>query len=168
MSGQSQPLLHLRPGVHDRRRGAGITPLRSFAWVAGCGADAAPVFRIFNPVSQGERFDPKGEYVRQWVPALANLPDKWIHKPWQAPEAELRKAGVELGRSYPGRGLATAVDWRHSDAHQGGADRRAQPTSACLPISMGTAARIGHGFHLQRTPGNPGQSFLFASAVTRR
>jgi len=70
-------------------------------WVAGCGADAAPFFRIFNPVTQGERFDPKGEYVRQWVPELANLPDKWIHKPWQSPEAELRKAGVELGCSYP-------------------------------------------------------------------
>jgi deoxyribodipyrimidine photo-lyase len=70
-------------------------------WVAGCGADAAPFFRIFNPVSQGERFDPQGEYVRQWVPDLAKMPDQWIHKPWQAPEAELRKAGVELGRSYP-------------------------------------------------------------------
>lgn len=70
-------------------------------WVAGCGADAAPFFRIFNPVSQGERFDPKGEYVRQWVPELAKMPDKWIHKPWQAPADELRKAGVELGRFYP-------------------------------------------------------------------
>ena len=70
-------------------------------WVAGCGADAAPFFRIFNPVSQGERFDPKGEYVRQWVSELAKLPDRWIHKPWQAPEAVLREAGVELGRTYP-------------------------------------------------------------------
>lgn len=70
-------------------------------WVAGCGADAAPFFRIFNPVSQGERFDPQGEYVRQWVPELAKLSGKWIHKPWQAPAAELRKAGVELGCSYP-------------------------------------------------------------------
>lgn len=70
-------------------------------WVAGCGADASPFFRIFNPVTQGERFDPKGEYVRQWIPELAKLSDRWIHKPWQAPEAELRKADVELGRSYP-------------------------------------------------------------------
>jgi deoxyribodipyrimidine photo-lyase len=70
-------------------------------WVAGCGADAAPFFRIFNPVSQGERFDPKGDYVRQWVPELAKVPHRWIHKPWQALEVELRKAGVELGRSYP-------------------------------------------------------------------
>ncbi len=70
-------------------------------WVAGCGADAAPFFRIFNPVSQGERFDPNGAYVRQWVPELAKLPDKWIHKPWQAPQAVLQEAGVTLGRSYP-------------------------------------------------------------------
>jgi deoxyribodipyrimidine photo-lyase len=70
-------------------------------WVAGCGADAAPFFRIFNPVSQGERFDPKGEYVRKWVPELANVSNKWIHKPWKAPEAELLNAGVELGHSYP-------------------------------------------------------------------
>ncbi len=70
-------------------------------WVAGCGADAAPFFRIFNPVSQGERFDPQGAYVRQRLPELAKLPDKWIHQPWQAPDAVLREAGVELGRSYP-------------------------------------------------------------------
>jgi deoxyribodipyrimidine photo-lyase len=70
-------------------------------WVAGCGIDAAPFFRIFNPVGQGERFDPQGDYVRQWVPELASLPDRWIHKPWQAPAAVLREAGVELGRSYP-------------------------------------------------------------------
>lgn len=70
-------------------------------WVAGCGADAAPFFRIFNPVSQGERCDPNGVYVRQWVPELAKLPDRWIHKPWQAPQAVLQEAGVTLGKSYP-------------------------------------------------------------------
>ncbi len=70
-------------------------------WVAGCGADAAPYFRIFNPVLQGEKFDPKGEYVRRWVPELAALPDKWIHKPWDAPADVLAKAGVELGEQYP-------------------------------------------------------------------
>ena len=70
-------------------------------WVAGCGVDAAPFFRVFNPVGQGERFDPHGDYVRRWVPELASLPDRWIHKPWQAPAAVLREAGVELGRSYP-------------------------------------------------------------------
>jgi deoxyribodipyrimidine photo-lyase len=54
-------------------------------WVAGCGTDAAPYFRIFNPVLQGEKFDPAGEYVRHWVPELATVPDKWIHRPWEAP-----------------------------------------------------------------------------------
>ncbi len=59
----------------------------SWQWVAGCGADASPFFRIFNPVLQGEKFDPKGAYVRRWVPELATLPDKFIHKPWAAPDA---------------------------------------------------------------------------------
>jgi len=54
-------------------------------WVAGCGADAAPYFRIFNPVLQGQKFDPAGEYIRRWVPELAALPDQWIHQPWKAP-----------------------------------------------------------------------------------
>jgi len=70
-------------------------------WVAGCGADAAPYFRIFNPVIQGEKFDPAGKYVRHWVPELSGLPDDWIHKPWNAPGSILKKAGVELGRTYP-------------------------------------------------------------------
>jgi len=54
-------------------------------WTAGCGADAAPYFRIFNPVLQGEKFDPHGSYVRRWVPELAPLPDACLHKPWEAP-----------------------------------------------------------------------------------
>lgn len=70
-------------------------------WVAGCGADAAPYFRIFNPVSQGEKFDPKGDYVRRWVPELAGLPDDAIHRPWEASAEVLNKAGVILGESYP-------------------------------------------------------------------
>jgi deoxyribodipyrimidine photo-lyase len=70
-------------------------------WVAGCGADAAPYFRIFNPVAQGEKFNPHGDYVRRWVPELAALPAEWIHKPWQAPVAVLDASGVELGRTYP-------------------------------------------------------------------
>lgn len=70
-------------------------------WSAGCGADAAPYFRIFNPMLQGEKFDPTGAYVREWVPELADLPNKWIHCPWQAPEEELRKAGITLGKTYP-------------------------------------------------------------------
>ncbi|MDX1609994.1 MAG: deoxyribodipyrimidine photo-lyase [Halofilum sp. (in: g-proteobacteria)] len=70
-------------------------------WTAGCGADAAPFFRIFNPVRQGERFDPDGAYVRQWVPELAGLPDRHIHAPWQAPAEVLAAAGVRLGHDYP-------------------------------------------------------------------
>lgn len=54
-------------------------------WVAGCGPDAAPYFRIFNPILQGKKFDPKGDYVRRWVPELKDVPDKWIHSPWEAP-----------------------------------------------------------------------------------
>ncbi len=70
-------------------------------WTAGCGADAAPYFRVFNPMSQGEKFDPQGDYVRKWCPELARLPDKWLHHPHQAPSEILRAAGVELDRTYP-------------------------------------------------------------------
>jgi deoxyribodipyrimidine photo-lyase len=70
-------------------------------WTAGCGADAAPYFRIFNPVSQGERFDPDGHYVRRWVPELGTLPRAWIHKPWEAPAHVLAAAGVAPGGNYP-------------------------------------------------------------------
>ena len=73
----------------------------SWQWVAGCGADAAPYFRIFNPVLQGEKFDPHGSYVRKWVPELARMPEQFIHKPWEAPRLVLDAAGVELGRTYP-------------------------------------------------------------------
>jgi deoxyribodipyrimidine photo-lyase len=72
-------------------------------WVAGCGADAAPYFRIFNPVIQATRFDPKGTYVREWVPELARCPTKWIHQPWEAPPGVLSESGVELGSNYPRR-----------------------------------------------------------------
>ena len=72
-------------------------------WVAGCGADAAPFFRIFNPTSQGIKFDPQGIYVRRWVPELAALPDKWIHEPWSAPPQVLATAGINLGEHYPHR-----------------------------------------------------------------
>ncbi len=70
-------------------------------WSAGCGADAAPYFRIFNPVTQGERYDPQGAYIRRWVPELRELPDKLIHKPWKASAARLAEAGVTLGEDYP-------------------------------------------------------------------
>lgn len=70
-------------------------------WVSGCGADAAPFFRVFNPVLQGEKFDPDGDYVRMWVPELAEMPSKWIHKPWSAPDWVLDEARVVLGETYP-------------------------------------------------------------------
>ena len=70
-------------------------------WVAGCGADAAPYFRIFNPVSQSQKFDPQGVYLRRWVPELAKLPDKAIHAPWEAKPEVLTAAGLLLGRDYP-------------------------------------------------------------------
>ena len=72
-------------------------------WVAGCGADAAPFFRIFNPILQSKRFDPEGVYIKTFVPELANLPIKYIHCPWEAPSAILKEAGVEIGVSYPAR-----------------------------------------------------------------
>jgi deoxyribodipyrimidine photo-lyase len=67
-------------------------------WVAGCGADAAPYFRIFNPILQGERFDPLGEYVKKWVPELSNISKKHIHKPWELNE---NIKDFELGKTYP-------------------------------------------------------------------
>lgn len=70
-------------------------------WTAGCGADAAPFFRIFNPILQGKKFDPEGDYVRQWVPELKNLPNKWIHEPWTASPEVLESAGINLGETYP-------------------------------------------------------------------
>jgi deoxyribodipyrimidine photo-lyase len=79
---------------------AGSNPA-NWQWVAGCGADAAPYFRVFNPVLQGEKFDPDGAYVRRWVSELGELPAPLIHQPWQATPLELKGAGVELGVSYP-------------------------------------------------------------------
>ena len=70
-------------------------------WSAGCGADAAPYFRIFSPMLQGAKFDAKGDYVRTWVPELKNMPAKHIHQPWEAPGDVLKKAGVMLGDNYP-------------------------------------------------------------------
>jgi deoxyribodipyrimidine photo-lyase len=73
----------------------------NWQWVAGCGADAAPYFRVFNPVLQGEKFDPDGAYARRWVPELAALPASLIHQPWNATPLELKGAGVDLGKTYP-------------------------------------------------------------------
>ncbi len=73
----------------------------SWQWVAGCGADAAPYFRIFNPVTQAERFDPDGEYIAHYVPELAKLPTPFRFKPWEAPTLVLQEAGITLGKDYP-------------------------------------------------------------------
>jgi deoxyribodipyrimidine photo-lyase len=70
-------------------------------WTAGCGADAAPYYRVFNPVLQAEKFDPDRAYIRRWLPELAALPDKYVHCPWQAPADVLLAAGVRLGQDYP-------------------------------------------------------------------
>ena len=73
----------------------------SWQWVAGCGADAAPYFRVFNPTLQGMRFDPQGLYVRHWIPELARLPDALVHAPWTARPADLAAVGLQLGADYP-------------------------------------------------------------------
>ena len=73
----------------------------SWQWVAGSGADAAPYFRIFNPVTQGEKFDPDGVYVRRWVPEISKLPTAVLYAPWTAPDEILKTAGVQLGKNYP-------------------------------------------------------------------
>ena len=88
----------------------------SWQWVAGSGADAAPYFRIFNPIAQGQKFDPEGEYVKRWCPELSDMPKKFLHAPWEAPAMTLASAGVELGKTYP----EPVVD--HKTARQGALD----------------------------------------------
>ena len=73
----------------------------SWQWVAGSGADASPYFRIFNPFTQGEKFDPNGDYIRKYIPELSKLPKKYIHRPWEAPDHILDQADVKLGETYP-------------------------------------------------------------------
>ena len=70
-------------------------------WIAGCGADAAPYFRIFNPITQGLNFDPDGHYVRKFVPEISLLPSKYLFNPWEAPDHILEKANLKLGENYP-------------------------------------------------------------------
>ncbi|MFI4861950.1 MAG: cryptochrome/photolyase family protein [Phycisphaerales bacterium JB063] len=89
-------------------------------WAGGCGADAAPYFRIFNPMLQGEKFDKQGAYVRRWCPELKDVPDKYLHKPWEAPPMTLRQAGVALGEDYP----EPIVD--HKDARERALDALSQ------------------------------------------
>jgi deoxyribodipyrimidine photo-lyase len=75
----------------------------SWQWVAGSGADAAPYFRIFNPVKQGQDYDPNSRYIRRWVPELAGLSDRDLHEPWKASDAALESAGIAMGETYPDR-----------------------------------------------------------------
>jgi deoxyribodipyrimidine photo-lyase len=70
-------------------------------WTAGCGADAAPYYRVFNPTLQAQRYDPQLRYIRQWIPELARLPDRWLREPWMANPEVLTGAGVVLGKTYP-------------------------------------------------------------------
>ena len=70
-------------------------------WIAGCGADAAPYFRIFNPMTQSKKFDGHGDYIRRWVPELAELSDADLHAPWEVPPLALASAGIQLGVTYP-------------------------------------------------------------------
>jgi deoxyribodipyrimidine photo-lyase len=93
----------------------------NWQWVAGCGADAAPYFRVFNPVLQGQKFDPDGSYVRRWVPELAGLPAPLIHRPWSATPIELASAQAKLGAAIRLRSSSMA---RHVHA-------RLQPMRSC-------------------------------------
>jgi deoxyribodipyrimidine photo-lyase len=70
-------------------------------WTAGTGTDAAPYFRIFNPILQSQKFDPDGRHIRQWVPELVNVPPKFIHTPWQMPVETQRQTGCLIGQDYP-------------------------------------------------------------------
>ncbi len=93
--------------LHDYEMASNIG---NWQWVAGSGVDAAPYFRIFNPVIQGQKFDADGSYVRKYIPEIALLPDKYLFSPWDAPESVLKEAGIDLGKSYP----APIVDLKQS------------------------------------------------------
>ena len=73
----------------------------SWQWISGCGRDAAPYFRIFNPVIQGQKFDPEGDYVRRFIPEISPLPNKYLFNPWDAPDSILEEANIKLGSTYP-------------------------------------------------------------------
>lgn len=70
-------------------------------WSGGCGADAAPYFRVFNPILQGKRFDPDGSYVKEYVPEIRGLDAQYVHEPWDAPDLQLQSAGIQIGDTYP-------------------------------------------------------------------
>ena len=111
----------------------------NWQWVAGSGADAQPFFRIFNPVLQGEKFDSDGAYVRRFVPELGRMPDKFVHKPWQAPDDVLAAAGVRLGATYP----RPIVD--HGQARQRALDAFATLRQRASARKQASQARRRHG-----------------------
>jgi deoxyribodipyrimidine photo-lyase len=92
--GEQHFMLHLVDGDLASNNGG-------WQWAAGTGTDPQPYFRIFHPVSQGTKFDPRGEYVRRYVPELAQVPNRYIHAPWTMPPDEQRRAGIRIGSDYP-------------------------------------------------------------------
>ncbi len=120
----------------------------NWQWVAGTGIDSQPFFRVFNPVTQGQKFDPDGAYVREYVPELADLPDRYLHAPWTAPADVLQHAGVTLGRTYPaplidlnaGRERALAVYRAAAKAGAGKAGAGKVDEADAEPTPAGSAA----------------------------
>jgi deoxyribodipyrimidine photo-lyase len=110
-------------------------------WTAGCGADAAPYFRIFNPVLQGEKFDPAGSYVRRWVPHLARLPDRYLHRPWEAPGEVRRAAGIAPDSPY----AAPLVDLKATRERALERFDRIKHSSRRALTMDGQAVEIGNG-----------------------
>jgi deoxyribodipyrimidine photo-lyase len=113
-------------------------------WAAGCGADAAPYYRIFNPILQAERFDPERRYLRRWLPELAALPDEWIHRPHEAPGAVLATAKVALDRDYP-RPIVDLAASRDRALANYQAMKGAPPAAAASRPTKRKAPRGGQG-----------------------
>jgi deoxyribodipyrimidine photo-lyase len=122
-------------------------------WVAGCGADAAPYYRIFNPMLQGVKFDPNGAYVRRYVPELARLSDEHLHAPWQAAGCALARAGVRLGVTYPRPIVDHAMPrvpgpWRIiAPAAAGLSALRLRPVGFCPGLSTCPSGQGGYKDH---------------------
>ena len=118
-------------------------------WATGCGCGAQPYFRVFNPVRQGERFDPDGDYVRRWIPELSTMPSRFIHHPWDAPAAVLHNSGVELGRTYPEpiveHGATRDRFLRTARSHFRRPEAGFSPTAGPAPSLSGVGSRVTNG-----------------------